>query len=244
MEIKTVRYADLELDNPVAIIGFPSSGLVSSIAANYYVSQLKMPVIAGFAGPDMPPYSFIYSGHAYPPIRVYGYKSKEKRGKKGKDVVICLSEYAPKPEQCYDVVHAICTYLRSIGSTEIICLEGIPKMNEEDSMVVCGSGDGSREMIKKTKLKVMDSGMVRGTTGVMLYNGPLFGFDVMAVIVPGNQNLPDPGSAAGIVAPVSKVVPGFKVDTSMLLKEADEIDKRLQQEQSVSVRDDSTQIYG
>jgi predicted ATP-grasp superfamily ATP-dependent carboligase len=90
----------------------------------------------------------------------------------------------------------------------------------------------------------MDSGMVRGTTGVMLYNGPLFGFDVMAVIVPGNQNLPDPGSAAGIVAPVSKVVPGFKVDTSMLLKEADEIDKRLQQEQSVSVRDDSTQIYG
>ena len=243
MEIRTVRYADMGLEDPVAIIGFPSSGLVSSIAANYYVSQLKMPVVAGFSGPDMPPYSFVYDGNAYPPIRVYGYKGKEKRGKKGRDVVICLSEYAPKPEQCYDVVHEISAYLRSIGSKEVICLEGIPRMSEEDSIVVCGSGPGSREMIKKTRLKVMESGMVRGTTGVMLYNGPLFGFDVMAVIVPGNQNLPDPGSAAGIVAPVSKVVSGFKVDTSMLLKEADEIDKRLQ-EQAVVPHDDSTQIYG
>jgi len=243
MEIRTVRYADMELESPVAIIGFPSSGLVSSIAANYYVSQLKMPVIAGFFGPDLPPYSFIYEGNAYPPIRVYGYKGKEKRGKKGKDVVICLSEYAPKPEQCYSVVHEICTYLRSIGSKEVICLEGVPRMNEEDNMVVCGSGPGAPEMVKKTKLKAMESGMVRGTTGVMLYSGPFFGFDVMAVIVPGNQSLPDPGSAAGIITPVSKVVPGFKVDTSMLLKEADEIDKRLQ-EQTVTTHDDSTQIYG
>ena len=243
MDIRTVRYADMGLESPVAIIGFPSSGLVSSIAANYYVSQLKMPVIAGFSGPEMPPYCFVYEGGAYPPIRIYGYKGKERKGKKGKDVVVCLSEYAPKPEQCYDVVHEICAYLRSIGSKEVICLEGVPRMSEEDVMMACGSGPGASEIIRKTKIKTMESGMIRGTTGVMLYDGPLFGFDVVAVMVPGSQSLPDPGSAAEVIAPVSKMVPGFKVDATMLLKEAQEIDKRLQ-EQTMQLPDDNTQIYG
>ena len=61
MNIRTVRYADMGLDNPVAIVGFPSSGLVSSIAANYYVSQLKMKVVAGISGQDMPATTFIFS---------------------------------------------------------------------------------------------------------------------------------------------------------------------------------------
>ena len=77
-----IRYADMGLENPVAIVGFPSSGLVSSIAANYYVSQLKMKVVAGISGPDMPPYCFVYEGSAYPPIRMYGYKGRRGGGRR------------------------------------------------------------------------------------------------------------------------------------------------------------------
>ncbi len=227
MNIRTVRYADMGLENPVAIVGFPSSGLVSSIAANYYVSQLKMKVVAGISGPDMPPYCFVYEGSAYPPIRMYGYKGKERRGKKGRDVVICLSEYAPKPEQCYDVAHEIMRYLRSIGTDEIVCLEGIPRTAPNEEVTACGSGPAAPEMIKKARLPRMESGMVRGITGVMLYDGPLSGFSVVSMLVPGNQNLPDPGSAAEIIEPMSRIVPGLKVGTSMLLKEAEEINKRL-----------------
>jgi predicted ATP-grasp superfamily ATP-dependent carboligase len=73
----------------------------------------------------------------------------------------------------------------------------------------------------------MESGMVRGITGVMLYDGPLSGFSVVSMLVPGNQSLPDPGSAAEIIEPMSRIVPGLKVGTSMLLKEAEEINKRL-----------------
>ena len=47
MAVKTIRYADMGLENPVAIIGFPSVGLVSSIMANYMVGQLEMGAIAG-----------------------------------------------------------------------------------------------------------------------------------------------------------------------------------------------------
>ncbi|MBR4503764.1 MAG: proteasome assembly chaperone family protein [Candidatus Methanomethylophilaceae archaeon] len=243
MDIRTVRYSALDLDEPSAIIGFPSSGLVSSIAANYYVSQLKMPVIAGLSGPELPPYCFLSGGNAYPPIRMYGHKGKVRRGKKEKDVVICLSEYAPKPEQCFDVVQSLGEYLRSLGTKEVICIEGVPRMSPEDSIIACGSGPGSMEMVRKSKVPSMESGMIRGTSGVMMYEGPLYGFNVMSLIVPANQNIPDPGAAAGIIGPISRIIPGLKVDPDMLFKEAEEIDKHL------SIRipqepDSNKMIYG
>ena len=68
MAVKTIRYEDMALEDPVAIIGFPSVGLVSSITANYMVGQLDMTPIAGLSSPSMPPYCLIYKGVAYPPI--------------------------------------------------------------------------------------------------------------------------------------------------------------------------------
>ena len=234
-----MRYGNMELESPVAVTGFPSSGLVSSIAANYFVSQKKMQVVAGLSGEDMPPYCYIYNGSAYPPIRIYGYKSRRKNGK---DMVVCLSEYAPKPEQCYAISGTLLEYFRSLGVSELICLEGIPRIFEEDKVFACGSGPGARGMLKKSRLPIMDNCMVKGITGVMLYDGPQYGIDVMAILVPGNQSIPDPKSAAGFLDPVSKLVTGFKVDGSALLKEAEEINRRIQ------VHDDSgtdnTAIYG
>ena len=100
-------------------------------------------------------------------------------------------------------------------------------MSPEDAIVACASGPGSAEMIKKAKVPAMENGMIRGTSGVMMYEGPLYGFGVMSLIVPANQNLPDPGSAAGIIGPISRMVPGLKVSPDMLFKEAEEIDRHL-----------------
>ena len=165
MAVKTIRYADMGLENPVAIIGFPSVGLVSSIMANYMVGQLEMGAIAGLSSPTMPPYCLIHRGVAYPPVRFYGRKHTTKTGR---DLIVCLSEYAPKPEDCYEVVQAILSYLNYAGCRDIICLEGTARMSEDDVPVVCGVGPGSDKMIKKSKFALMEGGMVKGITGVML----------------------------------------------------------------------------
>ena len=104
MAVKTIRYEDMALEDPVAVIGFPSVGLVSSITANYMVGQLDMTPIAGLSSLSMPPYCLIYKGVAYPPVRFYGRKSTTKTGR---DLIVCMSEYAPKPEDCYELVQAI-----------------------------------------------------------------------------------------------------------------------------------------
>lgn len=167
MSIKTSKYEDLGLERPIAVIGFPGAGLVSSIVPNYLVGQLNMRPIAGMASPEMPPYCLIAGGYAMPPVRFYGRKG---RGKNGRDLVVCMSEYAPKPEDCFLLTQEILRYLKRIGCETIICLEGVPRYTPEDVMVACGSGEGAAELIKKTKIKELPNGMIRGMSGVILYD--------------------------------------------------------------------------
>ena len=161
MAVKTIRYEDMALEDPVAVIGFPSVGLVSSITANYMVGQLDMTPIAGLSSPSMPPYCLIYKGVAYPPVRFYGRKHTTKTGR---DLIVCLSEYAPKPEDCYELVQAILSYLKYMGCHDIISLEGTARVNDTDGPVVCGVGPGAAKMAKKSKLREGDVDRAKGAT--------------------------------------------------------------------------------
>ena len=244
MAVKTIRYEDMSLDDPVAVIGFPSVGLVSSIAANYMVGQLDMTPIAGLASPSMPPYCLIYKGVAYPPVRFYGRRSTTKTGR---DLIVCLSEYAPKPEDCYEIVQAILSFLKYMGCHDIISLEGTARINDTDGAVVCAVGPRASKMAKKSKLTVMEGGMVKGTTGIMLYEAPSMGMGVTTLMTPANPSLPDPGAAASFVPAISSMVRGLRLSPKPLLTEAEEIRKKMESEQEeVEKREEerASQLYG
>ena len=240
MAMKTIRYSDPGLEDPVAIVGFPSVGLVSSIAANYYVGQFDLEAFAGMSSPQMPPYCLIHNGKAYPPVRFYG---KKHTTKTGRDAVICLSEYAPKAEDCYELAQSVLSFLKYNGCRDVICIEGIPRSSDEDVPVVFTSGTGASKMAKKSKLTVMEGGMVRGVTGVMLYEAASYGMDVTAIMAPAAANLPDPGSAAAIMPVISSMVPGMRVSTKPLMAEADEIRRRME-EQETAEEERASPFYG
>lgn len=242
MSIETHTYTELVLDDPVAIVGFPSVGLVSSIAANYIASQLKMPAIAGMNGSNIPPYCLIADGVAYPPIRFYGMKS---RTKTGRDLVVCTSEFAPKPEDCYEIGLAVLDILRSLGCRQVICLEGIPRISDGDHAVVCGSGIVSERMEQASGLPRMDNGMVKGTSGVILCESRPRGMVAVTLMCPANPSIPDPGSAVEFLEPLSRMVRGLKINSKPLLAEAEGIRKKLEADQA-SVDREQTQntLYG
>lgn len=242
MGIETLKYAELGLSDPVAIVGFPSVGLVSSIAANYYVAQLEMTPLAGLVGPEMPPYCLVTGGVAYPPVRMYG---KPRRTKTGRDLVVCTSEYAPKPEDCFGVAAAVLGTLRDLGCRDVICLEGVPRSSETDAPVICGGSAETNKLIQSSGLQVMGSGMVKGVTGVMMYLSAARGMNVVSLLCPANPNLPDPGSAAAYVAPLAKMIRGLKVDPKILEEEGEEIKRRAATEQASVQRDrPESAIYG
>ncbi len=49
------EYEKMKFKNALAIVGFPSLGLVSSIATNFIVRTMDLKRIAGLRSPNFPP---------------------------------------------------------------------------------------------------------------------------------------------------------------------------------------------
>jgi len=245
-EMKVIRYSDQRYDNPTAIVGFPGVGLVGSILTSFAIRELDMKVVAAITSPDFPPYTLIHNGNPYPPIRIYGC-SRENTSKDCGDLVIVTSEIALRPELYYALNTALMGLFKDMGIKSVIALEGIVQFEEDTKIFACGSSKTSKEMIEGLGLKALDDGLVKGFTGVMLYEAFYSGMDVIAMLCPANPALPDPRSAARILEPLSRLVPELKIDAEPLYKEAEEIENKMKQQNEYAygvAPKDIQQLYG
>ncbi|AGI48264.1 Archaeal enzymes of ATP-grasp superfamily [Thermoplasmatales archaeon BRNA1] len=263
-EAEVLVYEEKELRDPIAIIGFPTVGLVGSIVASFIARDLKLDITGGITSRDLPPYTLVQSGQPLPQIRIYaGSLPKAKRKKKTevseqpaadevpakkpraktRDVIIVTSEVAPKPEDTYDLSKCVYETVRAMGATTIICLEGVPRMGQDDRIMGVATTREGAIFLEEIGLTVMGEGIVRGITGVILMLGMKDRVDVKAILCPANPQLPDPRSAARIIGPLQAIMPRLSVDTDPLFKEAEEIDNRIQAQQA-SADQGPDNIYG
>lgn len=226
-DTEIIRYADCDYKDPIAIVGFPGVGLAGSILAGFVIRELNMDVIAGITSRDFPPYTLIRGGNPYPPLRIYGHKSAGSHN----DLVIATSEMSLKPEQFYDVCTALMDLFRELKIKNIIALEGIPQFDDNNTIFACGTTPSSKEKIKMLGLTELEEGMVRGLTGIMLYEGFHNRTDVLAVLCPANPTLPDPAAAAKMLEPLSKMIPEFDIDTGPLYQEAKDLENKIKEQQ-------------
>jgi len=242
-ETRVIKYIDKKYDNPIAIVGFPSVGLVGSILASFVIRELKMDVIAGLASPDLPPYSMIQGGIPYPPIRICGCARENGNDHCG-DLIMVTSEITPKPEQAYDFAITLMELFKELGVKKIIALEGMTEYSDDDPILACGSSKLAEEMIDTLGIKKLDDGLVRGMTGVMLYEGYRSKMDVIVMLCPANPAFPDPRAAANALAPLSKLIPELDMDLKPLYKEAEEIESKIREQEEYNKTQDIQQLYG
>lgn len=259
-------YEHKELRDPIAIIGFPSIGLVGSILTSYLARELKLDVAAGMTLTDIPQYTLIAGGSPYPPIRIYaGALPKPRRKKKkaetvsediadmkvqtpkprrkARDVIVVTSELTPRPEQAYDFALYVLGVVREMGAQEIIFIDGFPRMDNNASIMGAYSGPEAKQLLIDAGIKTLDEGLVRGISGVGLFQGKIDGTQTLCVLAPANPQLPDPRAAADALETLKKLVPKLDVDPAPLMHEAEEIDARIraQQNQQSAVNQN---IYG
>jgi len=77
----------MDLTDGVVIEGFPSVGLVTTIAATYLISSLKLDQMAAMDSAWFPPVSMIYAEKPKFPARIYA-SARDK-------IAVCLSEFTP-----------------------------------------------------------------------------------------------------------------------------------------------------
>ena len=227
-ELKIIKYSKDELDEAIAIVGFPTVGLVGSIVCSYIIKELKMPVLMGISSKDMSPYCILIDGAPYPPIRVHGFCRAQDDDSQCGDLMVITSEVSPNIEQCYALSDKLLDMFKDYGIKKVICIEGIPRFGEKDGMYACGSTPEAKEIVKSFGVEALDNGMIKGLTGVMLFEGRERGIDIVTLLCPADQKLPDPRAAVRVVEQLAKVVPELKsVDTAPLVHEAEELEKRI-----------------
>jgi uncharacterized protein len=223
------EYKQGKFEDGLMIVGFPSVGLVSSIAANFIVRTSKLERVAAITSGDFPPYTLIHEGVPSPPVRIYaGERNCDEKGEKCEQLVTVAAEFMPKPEMVQPLAEKLLDYCSDKGIKTIVALEGINwQGTEEPHILGVGSTAATREMLKKYGVEEMKEGMVSGITGVLLYGGELRGIDVICLLGPARVDFPDARGSAKLLEIVAKMLPELKIDPEPLYKEAEEIEQQI-----------------
>ncbi len=228
MAVRLHEYRDEKYDGALMIVGFPSVGLVSSIAANFIIRTGKLDRVAGITASGFPPFTLVHEGVPSPPVRIYAGERKCDDGEPCQQIVAVAAEFMPRPDLVQPLVSRLLDYASAKGIKTVVVMEGIDQPGAEEPKILgVGSTNASRDILKKYDIDEMKEGMVSGISGVMLFEGDMRDIDVICLLGPARANFPDARGSAKLLEVIAKMLPEIKIDPEPLFKEAEEIEKQI-----------------
>lgn len=212
MKIEFRKLKPLKAKDATLVVGFPTSGLVGSIAASYLASKLGMEFVGYYTSEKIPPVTAIHDYKPLPPIRVYA--SEEKH------LVVVLSEIIVPISISNEMARHIAELADKVNSPVVITLGGISQ-NEAEHAVYAISTDSrlAEDLVKRKLVKKVKEGATTGVVGLLLFPG-IVKQPVLALLGESETERPDPGAAADVLRTLSKII-DVDVDTGELEKEAE-----------------------
>jgi uncharacterized protein len=227
-DIQIIEYKEVDLSNSMLIEAFPTVGLVSSIAGHFIIDSLKLEEIGTISSRYFMPAAVIHNGFPSPPVRIYA--GKKICGPDGscEQIVVIISEFMPSVDIIKPLGEAILSWAKKKKCSFIVTLEGTHAL---DSKKLKTYGVASTPKMKNT-LKTFgipetQEGMITGITGVLLYEGARLKYDVLCLLAEAHSSYPDSRAAALLVETLDKMLPGIKINTEPLYKEANEIEQKI-----------------
>jgi uncharacterized protein len=200
---------------PIIIEGFPSLGLVGSIAAEFLIDHLDAEQIGYLYAEQLPPIVAIHQGKVLEQFGIF-YDSRNN--------ILIIRPLALVSGVEWELANSIIQLKNMLKAKEIISLEGIS----------AGSGDIEPQAFffsaDKTKIKKLQGlglteikeGLVFGVSASLLSKQPESTF----IFTETHSELPDSRSAAKMIEVLDKYL-GLKIDYRPLIKKAEEFEKKL-----------------
>lgn len=232
IDIITIKQMDVK--GAYVIDGFPSVGLVGSIAANYLVSFLELDLIGVLDSMTFPAMSLIRDGIPYSPVRIYGGKI----GEGGEDkIVVFVSEFQPPPEIIKPLAATLMDWVDVNKCRMVISPEGmiLPQGKDEDpgsisnNIFGIGSTQQMADLLKKHDIPLFEIGIIMGLAGVLLNEGVNRDIDVVTILSWAHAEYPDARAAAACISAIDKILLQVELDIKPLIAEAEVIEKNLKQ---------------
>lgn len=250
--IEIVELEKRDLKGATVIDGFPSVGLVSTIAANYIVNTLKLEEIALVESREFPAVSVIREGIPLNPVRIYAGEqvcAKEECNQ----LVVLISEFSPAPQLINPLVNQVLDWLQEKRCDLLISTEGLSVQNgaseemesqlEDDQEVDLSTVEAdeernfrtfgvastprARRYVEEYDLVPFNHGTVAGVSGVFLTEGAKRNFDVLGILAEAHQDFPDAKAAARIIEVINRLLLQISLDAAPLYKQAEALEAQI-----------------
>ncbi len=228
--ISLYEYKKVDISNSLVVIGFPTVGVVGTIASRFIIDALKLDIIGAFSSDFFYPVTVVSKGRPLPPVRIYG--GNKKCGIDGgcDQIVIITSEFFPPMNVMRPLANKILEWCENRNCSSIVTIEGFNMANGSKEVPLFGvaSTKEGREFLKKQQVELMEEGMVSGISGVLLYEGEIKKVNSMCLLAGVHSDFPDARAAAKVLEVVNKMIPEIEIDPEPLYEEAGKIEEEIE----------------
>lgn len=243
-DLKIVDTRGESLRGAMMVVGFPTHGLVGSVAASYLVHSLDMTSVAYMTSEAFPPTVIMEEGVVSAPIRFYASKLVCGVDKSCEQLVVAISDIQPPPETLGSLGRVILDWAEEKGIQLIVAIEGQPLEQDVrgDARVVAMANRAAAPLLGKYRYEPAN-GVVTGFAGGLLLGAIHRSTPVLCVVAQAHKDYPDARAAAKVIETINPVVPLMVLDTKPLREKAREIEAQVrrslakQQESMAAMRE-------
>jgi uncharacterized protein len=219
---KMVQTEELDMEEPLLVCGFPSAGVVGTIAANTIMDQLEMQEVAHLRSRHLPSAAVFLDGRLRHPFRVYASKND--------NLLVLTTELPVAEEGMYEVSSAILDWAAGVGVRETVILDGIPVQGipSKRKVLYATEEEKLQEFEADDNIEMLQKGIITGIAGSILSETlcrPMVGF---AFLTPAIAVVPDPEGAALLLETLKRHY-DIDIDTADLKESAENIRKKMRE---------------
>lgn len=227
-EVRIVDTRGDPLKGAMMVVGFPTHGLVGSVAASYLVHTLDMASVAYMTSESFPPTVIMEEGVVSAPVRFYASKLVCGVDRSCEQLVVAISDIQPPSEMLGHIGRVVLDWAESKGIQLVVAVEGQP-LDEEvqgDARVVALANRAAAPLLGKYRFEPAN-GVVTGFAGALLLSAIGRTLPVLSFVAQAHKDYPDARAAAKVIETINPLVPLMVLDTKPLRDKAREIESEV-----------------
>ncbi len=233
-DVRIVDTRDESLKGAMMVVGFPTHGLVGSVAASYLVHALDMTLVAYMTSEQFPPTVIMEEGVVNAPVRLYASKLVCGPDRSCDQLVVVIADIQPPVSMLNGLGRVLLDWAETKGVQLVIAIEGQPIENEVhgDARVVAMANRAAAPLLERYNFQAAN-GVVTGLAGGIMLGAIGRVTPVLCLVAQAHKDYPDARAAAKVIETVNPLVPLLVLDTKPLREKARQIEaevrKTLQQ---------------
>lgn len=232
MSWEYVPMEDLDAQGAVLVVGFPSVGMVGAVAGGFLAEHLGMRLAGTVVGEGLPPVGIVRKGRLTSPIQMWAKEAPCGLDHTSERLLLLRSDIAIPEGETVPLAAMVARWAREHGVALVVGVEGyVPRENVPNQGILGAASLQGAKVLDRLKVRPFDDAALTGFQAALLVRANRERIPAVALFAPVESHDGDASAAAEFVRLVDPLVPRIELKPDELLKRAEAIEARIQEEQ-------------